>query len=191
MSSSEPQAQVKKRNQRVLLIVAAVFILPLVAAKLVLALGWYETGVSNKGNLVSPEIQFTSAANAPLPDKWRIAYRMPEQCEVACTNSLYVAGQLFHALGRQQERVRPVAIASSQSAQQLPELPADNLVELVIADAAHASLAAIPEHALMIIDPVGNVVLWYPGNTDRRETVMQGRDLLKDLQKLLKLSRVG
>ena len=185
------QLKHKKKNQRVLLIVAAVFLLPLLAAKLVLSMGWYESGVSNKGNLVQPEIQFTETANAALPAKWRIAYSMPERCEEACLNSLYVAGQLFHALGRQQERVLPVAIAGVGSAQELPELQADSMVTLVYAPEAQEMLAAIPEHALMIIDPVGNVVLWYQGSEDRRDVVMQGRDLLSDLQKLLKLSRVG
>ncbi|RUO23387.1 hypothetical protein CWE08_01685 [Aliidiomarina iranensis] len=185
------EKKVKRKSQRVLIIVALIFVLPLAAAKLVLSMGWYETGVSNKGNLVTPEIQLSEAANVKLPATWRIAYRMPAECSTACENSLYVASQLHHALGRQQERVQPVAIAGDTSAGNLPTLPADSTLQLVHAEEAHAALANIPEHALVIIDPVGSVVLWYAGSEDRRDTVMNGRDLLRDLQKLLKLSRVG
>lgn len=185
------EQKVKRRSQRVLIIVALIFILPLAAAKLVLSMGWYEKGVSNKGNLVTPEIMLSTAANDALPDKWRIAYRMPAECDTACENSLYVASQLHHALGRQQERVQPVAIARSSSAQTLPNLPADSTLQLIHAEEAYQAIENLPEHALLIIDPVGNVVLWYAGSDDRKETVMNGRDLLSDLQKLLKLSRVG
>lgn len=185
------QQKVKRKSQRVLLIVALIFVLPLAAAYLVLSMGWYETGVSNKGNLVTPEIQLSAADNEQLPDKWRIAYRMPTNCNTACENSLYVASQLHHALGRQQERVQPIAIAGSESAKTLPELPADSTMVIVESEGVHQALATLPEHALLIIDPVGSVVLWYAGSDDRKETVMNGRDLLSDLQKLLKLSRVG
>ncbi|EGN74507.1 hypothetical protein A28LD_2001 [Idiomarina sp. A28L] len=185
------EQKVKRKSQRVLIIVALIFILPLAAAKLVLSMGWYETGVSNKGNLVTPAIQLSETDNAELPDKWRIAYRMPAECSTACVNSLYVASQLDHALGRQQERVQPIAIAGSGSANTLPELPADSSMLLVEAEGVYQALENLPEHALIIIDPVGSVVLWYAGSEDRKDTVMNGRDLLSDLQKLLKLSRVG
>ncbi|RUO20593.1 hypothetical protein [Aliidiomarina haloalkalitolerans] len=183
--------QQKRRNRRVLLTVAAIFVLPLAAAQLVLKMGWYEPGVSNKGNLVSPEIQLTESSNALLPNKWRIAYVVPAECQEQCGNALYVASQLYHALGKQQDRVRPVGIQGSQSATQLPTLPADSNLQYVLDDTLNAELRALPEHSLFIIDPVGNVVLWYATSDDRQATILQGRDLLSDLQKLLKLSRVG
>ncbi|RUO35655.1 hypothetical protein [Aliidiomarina sanyensis] len=190
MNSPDVEQQ-KKRNRRVLLTIALVFILPLTLAKLVLALGWYEPGVSQKGNLVEPELQIHTDDNAMLPATWRIAYRMPETCDSACENALYVSGQLFHALGRQQSRVTPVAIRGGEAADTLPSLPEDNTVQLLTVEGAYQQLGAIPEHSLMIIDPVGTVILWYPGSADRREAILHGRDLLSDLQKLLKLSRVG
>ncbi|TRW49000.1 hypothetical protein FM042_08445 [Aliidiomarina halalkaliphila] len=183
--------KLKQRNRRVLITIALVFVLPLLAAKLVLSLGWYETGVSQKGHLVDPPIVLAENDNALLPNTWRIAYRMPAECAEACENALYVSGQIFHALGRQQNRVSAVAIGDENSASELPALPADNTVSLHILPYVASQLAELPEHSLMIIDPVGNVVMWYPGSSDRQEVVMRGRDLLSDLQKLLKLSRVG
>ncbi|WP_194756141.1 hypothetical protein [Aliidiomarina indica] len=183
--------KLKQRNRRVLLTIALVFVLPLLIAKLVLSFGWYESGVSQKGHLVDPPIELAASDNEQLPNTWRIAYRMPAECTQACENALYVSGQIFHALGRQQNRVSAVAIRDEQSAASLPALPEDNTVTLHTLPHTSELLAELPEHSLMIIDPVGKVVMWYPGSDDRSEVVMRGRDLLSDLQKLLKLSRVG
>lgn len=190
MNTAE-QTRLRSRNRRVLITIALIFILPLTIAKLVLALGWYEPGVSQKGTLVQPEIQIHASENGLLPATWRIAYRMPQSCEAACENALYVSGQLFHALGRQQSRVTPVAIRGGTAASELPLLQEDNKVALYTLEATYEQLQDIPTHSLMIIDPVGTVILWYPGSPDRKEAILHGRDLLSDLQKLLKLSRVG
>lgn len=183
--------QQTRRNRRVLLTVAAIFILPLAAAHLVLRMGWYEPGVSNKGNLVTPEIQLAEDVNHLMPNKWRIAYVVPQQCDEQCGNALYVASQLYHALGKQQDRVRPVAIQGENSSTDLPSLPADSTLVYVRDNELSDALSQLPTNSLFIIDPVGTVVLWYPTSKDRQETILKGRDLLSDLQKLLKLSRVG
>ncbi|MCL5050116.1 MAG: hypothetical protein M1473_06250 [Firmicutes bacterium] len=191
MNQQLPPEQQQRRNRRVLLTVAAIFVLPLAAAHMVLKMGWYEPGVSNKGHLVSPEIQLSEPSNALLPNKWRIAYVVPETCAEQCENALYVASQLYHALGKQQDRVRPVGIQGAASTADLPELPADSNLQYVQDETLKAELNDLPEHSLFIIDPVGNVVLWYSTSEERQATILKGRDLLSDLQKLLKLSRVG
>lgn len=179
-----------RKNRRLLLTVAAIFIVPLVLAKLVLGLGLYTPGASNKGNLLDPPIEISSSENALLPDQWRIATVLPETCAEACEHALYVLSQSFHAMGRMQNRVAPVGIQAEDRLSQ-PALPADSTLTFVTLPKASSLLEEIPANSLLIIDPLGNVVMWYAGSSDRQEMIMQARDLLSDLKKMLKMSRVG
>ena len=47
------------------------------------------------------------------------------------------------------------------------------------------------ETGVYIIDTLNQAVLFYPVTADKNETVMIARDVLADLRKLLKLSRIG
>ena len=185
-----PLKDQQRKNRRLLLTVAAIFIVPLVFAKLVLGLGWYTPGVSNKGNLLEPPIEISSTENALLPPQWRIATVVPETCAEACEHALYVLSQSFHAMGRMQNRVAPVGIQAEERLSQ-PALPADSTLTFITLPEAVESLQDIPANSLLIIDPLGNVVMWYEGSEDRQEMIMQARDLLSDLKKMLKMSRVG
>src|SRR5690554_2404251 len=106
-------AQQKYRSRRTLLIVAAIFILPLLAAKLVLMLQWYETGATNKGHLLDPPLTINAIENTELPDNWRIGVLVPSPCTAACEHGLYVVNQSYIALGRLQDRVSPIGIQRS------------------------------------------------------------------------------
>ncbi|MCC5855220.1 MAG: hypothetical protein JJU10_06000 [Idiomarina sp.] len=181
----------QKRNRKVLLIVAGIFILPVTIAKLVLLLGWYEPGVSQKGNLLTPPLEISQTDNRELPATWRVAYQVPAVCDEACEHGLYVLSQVFHALGRMQNRVTPVGIQAQEQIQNLPELPRDSTLQFITLPETHALLDEVPPASLLIIDPLGNVVMWYEGSADRQHMIMQARDLLDDLKKLLKMSRVG
>ncbi len=181
----------KRRSRRTLLIVAGVFILPLIAAKLVLTLHWYDAGVTNKGNLLDPPISISAIDNAQLPDTWRIGILVPEFCAAACEHGLYVINQSYHALGRLQERVSAIGIQADTQPIANAHLPAQSTLHLVFLPNAYQHLAELPAGSIFIMDPVGNVMLWYEGSDEREQMIMQARDLLADLKKMLKLSRVG
>lgn len=183
--------QQKNSSRRTLLIVAAVFIVPLIAAKLVLMLHWYQTAATNKGQLIDPPISISSVDNAALPDTWRIGVLVSNSCATACEHGLYVVNQSYHALGRLQNRVSPIALQDDSPGVAIDFLPANTKLQVFLLPHSFEQLAQFPLGSLFIMDPMGNVMLWYEGSDDREHMIMQARDLLSDLKKMLKLSRVG
>lgn len=184
-------AQQKFSSRRTLLIVAAIFILPLIAAKIVLMQHWYDAGVTNKGHLLDPPLSISAVDNTELPDNWRIGVLIPSPCDAACEHGLYVINQSYIALGRLQERVSPVGIQYSAASKVVNNLPSNTRLEIFTLPNAFEKIDHLPAGSLFIMDPLGNIMLWYDGNGDREFMIMQARDLLSDLKKMLKLSRVG
>ena len=44
---------------------------------------------------------------------------------------------------------------------------------------------------IYLVDTMGAVFMYYPTYVDEQQSILKGRDLLKDLQKVLKLSKIG
>ncbi len=42
-----------------------------------------------------------------------------------------------------------------------------------------------------VADTLGNVILRYPLQTDKEQAILDSRDILSDMRKVLKLSRIG
>lgn len=191
MSYATSEADRKRKNRRLFIGIALSFIIPLAGAWMILAFGWYTPGVTNKGELIQPPIEVSSSENAQLPDTWRLTYRVPATCDEACINGLYVINQTDLALGRDSNRVRPVAIQASEQVQNLPELSPDSrMIYLTLPD-LHQQLGELPADSLFIIDPRGFVIMRYDGSSERAVVIQRGREILDDLKKLLKMSRVG
>ena len=192
-SDAPTQAEIKRKqkNRRLFIGVFLCFALPLAAAKLILDLGWYNPGVTNKGILLDPPIEVSATENSQMPQYWRIATRVPEDCDDRCVNALYVVNQADLALGREGARVRPVAIQSSEQVTNLPQLSADSRMQYLVLPELHEELTQLPEGSMLIIDPLGFVIMRYEGSHDREQAIQRGRDMLDDLKKLLKMSRVG
>lgn len=181
----------RQKNRRLFIGIFLCFVIPLSAAKIILSMGWYTPGVTNKGVLIEPPIETSASENAQMPETWRLAYRVPDNCDQLCANSLYVINQTDLALGREGSRVSPVAIQQSAEVTNLPQFPADSRMHYLVLPDLHAELAALPEGSMIIIDPLGFVMMRYPSSTDRQQAIQRGGDILDDLKKLLKMSRVG
>lgn len=181
----------KQKNQRLFIGVALCFAVPLLTAKLILSMGWYTPGVTNKGDFINPPIELSSLENEQLPKQWRLAVRIPNECDLVCINSLYVINQADLALGRDSSRVRPVAIQATSQTHDLPQFSADSRLDYLVLPQLHQQLAHLPEGSMVIIDPLGFVIMQYHGSADRAVAIQSGRDMLDDLKKLLKMSRVG
>lgn len=191
LNKTTAEAARKRKNRRLFIGVFFCFVIPLLSAKIILDLGWYNPGVTNKGILLQPPIEASEADNQAMPDTWRIAYRVPSDCDQRCVNSLYVINQTDLALGRESSRVSPVAIQAQADIRNLPELSANSRMHYIVLPELHQQLAELPEGSMVIIDPLGFVMMRYDGSPDRQETIQRGRDMLDDLKKLLKMSRVG
>jgi hypothetical protein len=190
----------RRRGRRTLLIVAAVFLLP-VAIAFALYFGqlWKPAGSSNKGELIEPPrtlavsgLRLADGTPAPagvLQGKWSIVYVGDGACDAACREALVIGRQSRLALNNEMTRVQRVLLATANCCD-TSYLAAEHpgLVALdASAPAAAALLAQFPperDGALFIIDPNGNLMM-------RHQAKTMNKDLLTDLKKLLKLSHIG
>ena len=190
----------RARGRRTLLIVAAVFLVPVVVA-FTLYYGnlWRPANSSSKGELINPARPLvvtglrhpdgTPAGPEVLNGKWTLIYIGDGRCDEACRNALVFGRQSRLALNNEMTRVRRVLLATANCCDQ--EYFAREQEGLIALDAssqeASALLAQFPEareHSLFIVDPLGNLMM-------RHDASHTTKDLLSDLKKLLKLSHIG
>jgi hypothetical protein len=188
------------RGRRQLLIVAAVFLLPLlVAFTLYYGKLWRPAGSSSKGELIEPARPLEvaglrradgSPADAGIfQDKWTLLYIGDGACDAECRTALVFARQSRLALNNEMTRVQRIFLATGHCCDEryfAAEHP--GLIALdASAPEAQRLLAQFPgdkSRSLFIVDPLGNLMM-------RHDASHTTKDLLDDLKKLLKLSHIG
>lgn len=177
-----------------LLSIFAAFAAPVLIAAIVYKLGWFNAGVTNKGEFMEKEITLDWI----LPDKaedteWVIFYHIPQQCDSKCENVLYSLNQGFQALGKLQGKAHPVSVRSNESSMTSERLKSEfGYIQSREQIAAHnATLSELSSEFIYLVDPFGRVVLKYPAKADRQEAIMTTKDWMADLKRLLKYSRTS
>jgi hypothetical protein len=171
-----------------LLLLAAVFLLPLALAFAAYYSGWRPQGNTNHGELLQP-IRQVPALGEPLKGKWSLAWVGDGACDADCQTALVFARQTRLSLAADTQRVNWALFATDHccNREYLDTEHKGSTVIDVAGDRA-ALLGVLPgqdlTHSLFVIDPVGNIVLRY----DVRNSP---RGLLEDMKKLLKLSHIG
>jgi hypothetical protein len=190
----------RRRGRRQLLILAAVFLVP-VAVAFALYYGqiWRPAGSSSKGQLINParplaiaglrNVDGTPVDASALQGKWSLIYIGDGACDAACRTALVFARQSRLALNNEMTRVQRVFLATGNCcANDYFEAEHAGLIALdASAPEARAFLAQFPADRasrLFIVDPLGNLLMSH----DASHTT---KDLLSDLKKLLKLSHIG
>ena len=86
-----------------LIALVCTFALPAVIAKVILTQGWYQSGVTNRGELVEPYTTLEQLGQeSPLKDHgWQLAYVLPNECTEQCKQQLYLL-QEYASTGRQE-----------------------------------------------------------------------------------------
>ncbi|MGF1680891.1 cytochrome oxidase [Photobacterium minamisatsumaniensis] len=181
-----------KKHGTLLLLLGA-FALPVILAKLVLDLNWYQGGVTNRGELLaSPLTSEWLGEN----EQWQLIYLLPEQCDEQCSGALFNLRQIPQAVGAEQSRVSSLLLVSADSLSTQPDI--------IRQQVEGVEQRQVPEHvvtqlktleygakAIYIADPLGNVMMAYPLVKGKVEILAQGKDLLRDLKRLLKISKIG
>jgi len=188
----------RRRGRRTLLLLAAIFLLP-VAASFALYYGkiWRPAGSSSKGELITPARPLdvaglrnpdgSAASPGALRDKWSLIYIGDGACDAACRSALVFGRQTRLALNNEMSRVQRVFLATGNCcandyfAKEQPGLVA------LDASAAQRLLAQFPAdrgHSLYIVDPLGNLMMRYPRDADPSR-------IKKDVTRLLKVSGIG
>jgi cytochrome oxidase Cu insertion factor (SCO1/SenC/PrrC family) len=205
LSSSTTPGQA--RGRRTLLLIAALFLVPLLVSFLLYygAGGFGPSGRTNKGDLLDPARPLPQlvlplaegGATVPgfLQGKWTWAYVGDGRCDERCRQALYLTRQSRIALNKDLDRVQRVFLVTSGCCDRA-FLQAEH-PDLLVVDAgdgrADDLLAPFPVYddvapasagRIYLIDPLGNLLMSYgPTAPDKA--------LLQDLKKLLKLSHIG
>lgn len=199
-----------RKNRLLLLLILASFVLPFVAGDLAYKLGWYQGGKTNHGRLIDPPVAFagfnaTRLTGEPVTAEfvranWWLLYVVPANCEAACRNRLFQMRQVRKALGRESERVRPLLVMTASLPAEIQSLLEQEFPDFVQIKADHESvnlaMAQVMADAsgkgnLFIMDPLGWIMLTYAPEADEKSSVIKAEDILNDLKKMLKVSRIG
>lgn len=198
--------QARKRNLRPFWILLLVTGLPYLGSWIYFAnrdiLPMPET--SNRGQLIDPvvplqapvlkDIEGKSFDLNELQGRWTLISLAGSDCQADCQRNLYLLRQTRLAMGEDRIRVNRLFFLSDTESlpvirEQLGEYqgtrvavgPADALQQIQAALGADGRNA---RDGVFILDPMGNLVMFYPAG-------YEPKDLVKDLQRLLKVSRVG
>tara|TARA_Y100000296_G_scaffold2208_1_gene2435 strand:- start:69 stop:608 length:540 start_codon:yes stop_codon:yes gene_type:complete len=174
-------------SKKTLIIMVAVFVLPVVMAKLALDNDWFTKGATNKGQLLAPTIDMSALLKGAEP-KWRLLYVMPNECDAVCENALFSINQVWLALGKESDRAQAVVVTTASSDQGAIAALADYPFVETLSVTTPTELAS---SSVYIVDTQNNAMLFYEIKDDRKDAVMESRNMLADMRKLLKLSRIG
>jgi cytochrome oxidase Cu insertion factor (SCO1/SenC/PrrC family) len=202
MQSNNSEA-IKKSNRQNLLLVLAVFALPVVVATLMYATGWKPSATGNHGELIQParfieEIPMQSIDGKPvkfsdLHGKWTMVYFNTSSCPEDCMKQLYNMRQTHIAQGKDQERIQRLFILNDAQAvdtlkSKLADYP-DMLVwtgekpvlTRLSQDFGVEGKKSAEQGNIYLLDPMGNLMMRYSPGIDPA-------GMRKDLVRLLKYS---
>lgn len=169
--------------------------------------GWRPEGTTNRGTLVQPPRPLTLPAGLSgaageaigedyLRGKWTLLYIDDADCTEACVYNLYKMRQVRLSQGENIRRVqRLFLVAEAASLEPLQAALAEN-PQLKTALLSREQVEALAPRFAMdeapvpgaervyLVDPLGNLMMYYQPDAEPR-------GMIKDLQKLLKYSRIG
>ncbi len=185
------EKRVQHKNRRSLLLVIAAFVLPILLAKFALDGEWLAKGVTNKGTLLTNELTLEQLGidNSAFKEQWLIIYNLPEHCQSDCQKTLETVHNTYVALGKEMPRVTPVALYQSElSGEQLQQISKSQWQLLAMPTMAKQY---ITKSQVLVVDPLGNVFLSHPIPNNIEDFPQFGKQILADMKKLLKYSKVG
>jgi len=205
MNAPDPKAV--RRGRRQLLLLAALFFVPLAIAFWMYygPTGWRPSGDASKGDLVDPARPLATLALATmdgpqtdaafLRGKWSMVYVGDGLCDDRCRKALYLTRQSRIALNKDMDRVQRVFLVTGRCCDRgfLSQEHPDLVVARVDDESSAALLAPFPTYGgvpladagrIYLVDPLGNLLMSYaPTAPDKA--------LLTDMKKLLRLSHIG
>jgi hypothetical protein len=185
---------IKKSNKGLILTFIAVFTLPVILAKLALDNNWFTQAATNKGELLQPSLDMSNLLLEHDSKKWKLLYILPAQCDVSCENAIYSLTQLHNALGKEQDRAESIVIALEDSdAKAIAAMAGNRHLRVLTSDqqSVNQVFQQLTTNGIFIADTLNNIILRYPTQIDPQQAVLHSRDILSDMRKVLKLSRIG
>ena len=158
---------------------------------------------TNHGDLISPVRSITNIdligidgkkLNNKLRGKWVLLTVANSSCTKSCQQNIYHIRQIHRAMSGESLRVKKLLVLSETSQltelkEKLSDYSATNVA--IGSDSSIKELMALlkdpnpsAENGIYMIDPLGNYMMSYPENFDANL-------IIKDLERLLKVSQVG
>jgi len=186
-----PQTNIQHKNRRILLLVIAVFVLPILLAKFALNGDWLATGVTNKGTLITNELTLEQLGidKTKFEQQWLIIYNLPNDCGLDCQKTLEAVHNTYVALGKEMPRVTPVALYQNELSTEQLQRVSKSQWQLMALPAKAKEHINTPQ--VLIVDPLGNVFLSHQIPAGSAGLPQFGKQILADMKKLLKYSKVG
>jgi hypothetical protein len=175
----------RKRGRIKLALLAAFFLLPVVASWFAWRFELVPGTAGNYGTLLPPR-QVALPPVAALKGKWVLVQFDGGACDAACERKHYFMRQVRRAQGKEMERVERLWLVTD-AVQPRAELLA--AIEGTVVAPAGAAAAAFPAERsaadhIYLVDPLGNLMMRFPRDPDPSRVI-------KDLQRLLRASSFG
>ena len=175
----------------------------LIASVLYFGQNWFEFDATARGYLL-PAGQILNSAdvrliktdgtrehsNSPLLDgRWLLLFNGTADCDLYCQANLFKMRQAKQVIGRDSARVRTVYLLSDASLgaelrDLLVQYPTFSVYEVADFAQRGTQIPELKQNHVYIVDPMGNLVLRYPPHAD-------SRDIISDIKRLLKVSKIG
>ena len=198
----------RRRSRMKLLLIFAMFGVPLILASIYLHLVRSSGGAigdTSRGQLIQPAVPLNEFALELVNGEpfvlddvqgiWTMVYMPEGECADACLQNLYHMRQVRVALNHRMDRVQRAVLA--QSKDQIPEQLLSEHLGLIVAHGTSEQQALLRDQiraaeskmdtmkdAIYLIDPFGNVMLRFAPD-------LNPKSMLKDVKHLLKVSRIG
>jgi cytochrome oxidase Cu insertion factor (SCO1/SenC/PrrC family) len=197
----------RSASRRKILLLAALFTLPVIVAYALYFSGWRPAATGNHGELVQPVRPIADASLTRLDGgsmrfrelhgKWTLITFSAAECLKPCERNLYNMRQVIAAQGDKAERVQSVLVVTDLKALDLlryavKDYPGMHAIvgppEAVSALARQFTLPTGSPldnlNRIYVVDPLGNFMMSYPADADPN-------GIRKDLARLLRASRIG
>ncbi|MFM2006286.1 MAG: hypothetical protein RLZZ09_1941 [Pseudomonadota bacterium] len=173
------------------------------------ALAWYYANhpelidrTSNYGSLILPTRQLShdqlmAAPLGPVNEmaqikgRWLLLQVAPGLCATVCVETLHKTHQGWLMLNKEMPRVQRILLVSPETrSREVPEIAKDDALVTsgLTPEVLQALTSAIgkpaEEGVVVLVDPLGNLVLWY-------DTGFDPYKMVRDLKHLLKASQIG
>ena len=167
----------------------AMFIMPIAFGTLFFYANpnYFSESTVNYGDLVRPVIATDESdieidGSASLQGIWTIVY-VSSRCDEACEKAVADMKTIRTLMNTDMRRIQRMIIIEDSS---IPTSDDKGLIKAkVTSEKLTHSLKKYTENAIYLIDPIGNIMLYYePQNIDIRLVI-------KDLKRLFKYSRIG
>ncbi len=202
-SSEELDPKQIRRSRMTLLLIVGVFVLPFLFALIVTSdLERFYPGEAVHGELIKPAIELQEFALRDseglftlddLKGHWTLIYITPGNCAAECQQNIHMLRQVHTALGAVRTRVKKLVVLGSTSDAALIDSLQQQYANMSLVKGADSFVNQFQpvtgtERSVssyyFVVDPLAQVMMRYQVSEDQK-------GLLKDLKKLLKLSRIG